>query len=268
MATDATGTPTSLGIRKYNTSVDAPSGLGFNGAMDDIDALLVARVTKPAGIVTNDVPVWNGTTWVKPTGSHTGTNFLRDDGSWASPGGTVVPTAFKVNGVFDYNTSTVEQSLISGAAATGTTGWQIPANQLGANGAIRVMILGDYLNSSGGTVNETIKVIFGGTTFYGDLQATFNAAGRAPFWVDFIISNTGATNTNFAAGKYSLDSGIAPSAGTVAGIKSLNTMGTSFASATQAIDTTAAKFLDVTALHGTSSASVSLRRMFAVAEYL
>lgn len=43
MATDATGTPTSLGIPKYNTSADAPSGLGFNAAMDTIDALLVAR---------------------------------------------------------------------------------------------------------------------------------------------------------------------------------------------------------------------------------
>jgi len=65
MATDRTGTLTSLGIQKYNTSADAPSGLGFNGALDDIDALLAARVTKPAGIVSGEVPVWNGTTWVR-----------------------------------------------------------------------------------------------------------------------------------------------------------------------------------------------------------
>jgi hypothetical protein len=45
MATDATGTPTSLGIPKYNTSADAPSGLGFNAAMDSINTLLVARVS-------------------------------------------------------------------------------------------------------------------------------------------------------------------------------------------------------------------------------
>ena len=45
MATDATGTPTSLGIPKYNTSVDAPSGLGFNAAMDSINTLLQDRVT-------------------------------------------------------------------------------------------------------------------------------------------------------------------------------------------------------------------------------
>lgn len=65
MATDATGTPTSLGVPKYNTSVDAPSGLGFNAAMDVIDALLLARVTKPSGIVSGEVPVWNGSAFVR-----------------------------------------------------------------------------------------------------------------------------------------------------------------------------------------------------------
>lgn len=55
MATDATGAPTSLGIRKYNTSADAPSGLGFNGAMDDIDALLIGRIPKTLLTTTGDI---------------------------------------------------------------------------------------------------------------------------------------------------------------------------------------------------------------------
>jgi hypothetical protein len=41
--TDATGTPTSLGIPTFNVDVDEPSGLGFNEAMAVIDSLLVAR---------------------------------------------------------------------------------------------------------------------------------------------------------------------------------------------------------------------------------
>lgn len=45
MATDATGTPTTnLSIPKYNTSVDAPSGLGFNAVMDFLDTLLMTLV--------------------------------------------------------------------------------------------------------------------------------------------------------------------------------------------------------------------------------
>jgi hypothetical protein len=65
MATDATGTPTSKGIPKYDPSNDAPSGLGFNAAMDAIDSLLDTYVGKPSGIATGEVPVWNGTTWVR-----------------------------------------------------------------------------------------------------------------------------------------------------------------------------------------------------------
>lgn len=41
MAIDATGTPTSLGIPKFNTAVDAPSGKGSNAQMDAIDSLIV-----------------------------------------------------------------------------------------------------------------------------------------------------------------------------------------------------------------------------------
>lgn len=64
MATDATGTPTSLGIPKYNTSTDAPSGKGFNAAMDALDTLIAARITKPGSPSSNQALVWNGTTWV------------------------------------------------------------------------------------------------------------------------------------------------------------------------------------------------------------
>lgn len=45
MPTDLTGTPTSLGIGTYNVDADAPSGLGFNAAMGQIDALIAARAT-------------------------------------------------------------------------------------------------------------------------------------------------------------------------------------------------------------------------------
>lgn len=58
--------------------------------MDSIDALIVQapRSGAIAGIAVGSVPVWNGTAWVKPTGTPDGTKFLRDDGSWQS----VIPT--------------------------------------------------------------------------------------------------------------------------------------------------------------------------------
>lgn len=95
MPTDLTGTPTSLGIGTYNVDADAPSGLGFNEAMAQIDALIAARLATPSGIASGEVPVWNGTTWARSSvtpmaasgisGYPTDvTKTLHGDGSWQS----------------------------------------------------------------------------------------------------------------------------------------------------------------------------------------
>lgn len=94
MATDATGTPTTvLGLPKLNVGVDPPTGKGINAMMDAIDTAVVG---KPSGIASGEVAVWNGSTWVRSTttnigpsslgsGSPSGSNFLRGDGTWAAP---------------------------------------------------------------------------------------------------------------------------------------------------------------------------------------
>ena len=55
MAEEATGTATSLGIPKFSTSVDKPSGVGSNNQMDAIDTLIIAANKTPvkkAGVTT------------------------------------------------------------------------------------------------------------------------------------------------------------------------------------------------------------------------
>ncbi len=102
MATDATGTPTSLGIPKFNTAVDSPSGLGGNAQMDAIDALIVAdrvslalKAPKPS---TTGVKVWDGDSWEDPSGTPTGAKFLRDDGSWQSASTAAIDPATTLPG--------------------------------------------------------------------------------------------------------------------------------------------------------------------------
>jgi hypothetical protein len=159
MATDATGAPTSLGIRKYNTSADAPSGIGFNGAMDDIDALIAARVSKPAGVTAGDVPVWNGTTWVIPTGTRTGAKFLRDDGSWQSVSPATNELAyneFTSNVTVNATTEATANTIVTASAVTfdGSTQvfveYLIPQVDSGTSAGIQLqMVLYDGASSIG-----------------------------------------------------------------------------------------------------------------------
>lgn len=73
MATDATGTPTSPdSIPKYDVDADAPSGLGFNAAMDAIQTAFNNHVDKPSSIASGEVPVWNGSAWVRSTTTNIG----------------------------------------------------------------------------------------------------------------------------------------------------------------------------------------------------
>jgi len=180
-----------------------------------------------------------------------------------------VPNAFKVAGTYDSVNNTNENSLISGALASASTGWQIPANALGPNGAIRVTIIGDYLNNSGGAVTETVRIKFGGTTFYGQATGGIGAsANRYPFFFQFVLTNLGATNSNYLMGLVPAWAGGTPSAASIAGVTAAAADGSFGYSAVQAIDTTAAKFLDVTVQHTTGAATISARRHLAVAEYI
>lgn len=110
MATDATGTPTSLGIPKFNVNADAPSGLGGNAQMDSIDALI--KNLGISGLVANDVPVYDTVTgkFIKATGTPSSTTYLRGDGSWAtvSAGALVIIDDYTVTGsvLASYDTNT------------------------------------------------------------------------------------------------------------------------------------------------------------------
>lgn len=79
MPTDLNGTPTSLGIGTYNTSIDAPSGLGFNEAMAQIDALIAERMKVVGTPTDGQVPMWNdGTGQWEPKSISAGTPTIID----------------------------------------------------------------------------------------------------------------------------------------------------------------------------------------------
>lgn len=123
MATDATGTPTAKGIRKYNPDADAPSGVGFNGAMDDIDTLFDKAQYSTDTKGTNKVAVWNGSAWVYSQVSAAMVadapgprQFLASDGSnhpaWTAGGWHVIGDLTAAGGVTpNFNFASIPQNF-------------------------------------------------------------------------------------------------------------------------------------------------------------
>lgn len=143
MATDATGTPTTLGIPTYNINVDAPSGNGNNAQMQEIDALLQARATLAS-------PTFTGTPAAPtPTGTDNSTKLAT--------------TAF-VQALIAVTTPTGAVMAYAGAAAP--TGW--------------LLADGSAVNR---TTYSTLFAAIGTAYGAGDGSTTFNVPnllGRVP----------------------------------------------------------------------------------------
>ena len=175
----------------------------------------------------------------------------------------------RVTGTFDLNNSTTETSLISGAAASSTTGFKIPGGTMSATAGVRLSLLLDYLNSTGSNQTCTIKIIFGGTVFYGDAVSSIASnATRYPVPIDVVLANIGATNSNILEGVGPSWGGGTPTTGSIAGIIGAITDRRVILSSVESIDTTADRYLDVTAIHGAANSSLSIRRLAAFAELL
>jgi hypothetical protein len=202
LPTDLTGTPTSLGIGTYNVDADAPSGLGFNAAMAQIDALIASRIGTPAGITTGEIPVWNGSTWVRsstqrPAQSSLGTGtpsistFLRGDVAWAPAVGSPYrkTTAKQI-----VNTTSVID-LLNGEVT-------IAAGAMGTDRVLRLTAWGDSKQNSGaGQFLPSFILQMGGTPLLNTntVNAWSSNANRAPWRVVCEIMNLGVANSQWVS---------------------------------------------------------------------
>ena len=281
MATDATGTPTSLGIPTYNVTVDAPSGNGNNAQMQAIDALIQGRIASPSGIAAGEVPVWNGSAWVRSSvthinGSNIGTGvpiaslagyptngalFLAGDGTWKAP---AVQT-YRKTAATTVNTSIAETDLLGIS--------NIGASALGTTGTLRLTLIGlDHFNNSGGNVNFRWRLKFGGTPVLDTGNILVGAgAVRGPIAFTAIGMNVGATNSQvwhgFTSGMYSGGSiiGAAPLT-TGEGTEFVGTESPMQWQSTSAVDTTVAQALTFTIQMGTSAALAEAKLLAALVE--
>jgi hypothetical protein len=230
-------------------------------------------VPKPTSIASGEVPVWDGANWVRSTTTRVGatslgsgtpdaTMYLRGDGVWALK-------SAKYSTLIDIVSSVTETDLLQ------ASGYSIPANTLGINGDARALLLGDYLNNTGGNTTLTLKVYWGGTLVI-NTGASFSvgtSATRRPFQIQLCLANDGATNVQFINGFGIL--GVGASGGTGIGsfdeLTGAGVLGQYIdlaSNGTHAEDTTLAKVLRITATLGSSAATHQLRIRKSVVEFL
>jgi hypothetical protein len=175
VSANATGTPTTnFSIPKHNTPSDSPNGKGINEMMDAIDTLLANAaqvVTRPAAIASGEVPVYNGTTFVRSSSVRINnggqslpiiTTSALSGGPPGSPNDADVWVATGVDGAgarwaFQYNAGSGSSSkweFIGGSPltaniatdeSTGSTGWLDLAT---AGPKVTITRAGDYLCSA------------------------------------------------------------------------------------------------------------------------
>jgi len=259
LAIDATGTPTSPdNIPTYNTSVDNPSGKGLNNIVAAIQTALSNRLKLfSAPSVTGQIPVWD--------------NSL---GRWVPTSVASGPTIYRKTTAKVVNTTVATTDLLNGEIT-------VAANIMGATGSLRLTAFGDWVNNSGGSINNPrFALLLGGTTIFdtGASVLSGTSATRQPWRIDVVITNTAtgaqvctfklasAIATGGAAGSFALTTGEGIIYQTTAA-SSLALMSAEGYN-TSAVDTTAARALVLNVTNASASANAETKLSSALVEVI
>jgi len=202
------------------------------------------------------------------SGTATGSNFLRDDGSWATPAGLVT---YRKTTATTVNNTVAATDLLAGSIT-------VAAGAMGTNKVCRLTAWGDVLANVAAASGPRLQLVLGSTTLLdtGAAGTTINTASRFGWRLVAEIMNTGATNTQlanllftwsasnnattpvaFTTGEGSYWPGPGLSAGGAWIAEGFNT---------GAIDTTGALALKLNVINGTASTSYETKLFGALVE--
>jgi hypothetical protein len=275
MATDATGVPsTNFSIPKLLTSADAPSGKGLNSVVDYLDTMLAkgfATLTAKGDIVYASA---DNVAARLPAGSN-GQVLTLASGvpSWATPSSS---TSYRKSTTKTVNTTTAATDLLNGEITIG-------AGVMGTTGVLRLTAWGDHLQNSGGNAApQRFQLILGGTTLLDTNTGggSVSNAARGSWRVVAEIMNLGAANSQMSSldvkittrgniNPAEMVSGFTTGTGSyqnvMAGGDGLMYQGHGVNPST-AVDTSAAKLLELKVINGSASASYETKLLGALIE--
>lgn len=136
----------------------------------------------------------------------------------------------------------------------------IPGGTLGTAGQLRITLLGSLLNNSGANRNYTIRIKYGGNTYFGDITGNVATGTVArPFILTATLVATGATNSSAVFGQLFIGAALA---GSVAGTGDIAAVGyvSAAVSGTGTTDSTAAQNFEVSILSNSANATQTFTR--------
>lgn len=137
------------------------------------------------------------------------TDFLRKDGTYATPAGGVGVVALNYSKSLDTNVTPV--TISNSLDKTTIYSYTVPANTLGTNGVLDLNLSGTYLNNSGATKTVTVTLEYGGTIMVTTVSAAITpSAVTGTFNYKFNLSAGGVTNSQIASffGVHELGTGV------------------------------------------------------------
>ncbi len=179
------------------------------------------------------------------------------------PSGAAVSRGF----VRQIDQAMTELEVVNSIVETDIYNFTLPGGTLGANGALRLRITGDYLNNAFAAPTMTVAYRFGASISYQDASIAIGSnVNRRAVFMEFFMGNRDDQAAQTGGGYL----GMSDAGGTTRGLGNwvnLATTATIGTTAVQfdatAIDTAVDQTLRVTVRHDTANANISFRRQMA-----
>lgn len=182
-----------------------------------------------------------------------------------------IPSSAKLNsavGLYERSTSAVD--IVSSTTETDLYSKSIGAGHLSTDRALKLTLVGDYLNNTGSGRSMQLRIKFGATTLV-DTGTTIVVASRTvrvPFAIEFTLANLGATNSQWLDGVIRLPINVTGTDFTTGLGNGAPTSPVLPMAGAAAEDSTVAATLAVTAQHSLANASLSIRKHYVTLELL